>query len=694
MQQMRIVLFTLIAFLAFETQAQEFEERTQAVGNIGLNVTNVGTLGRPNIRNTPDGAPSMEYPLNSGIEHLFEGGLWIGAQVDGEIRVSTSAVDAASGYSTGRSGFEFSATREMKERSSLTESEYFSAQAISHQDIEVNITDSNIIVPGTAVPINNHEFPLGAVVKQTSYAWNYSFADFFVIVEYEIENQGTEPWDSVYFGFWSDLVVRNVNVTQDGGAAFFNKGGAGILEDETALYVFQVSGDDVEYTQSYGSSMILGVEWRDQYFHPNNSQSFVDQGLQAPQVNYNFWEYNSSTGLTTFPANDNAKYAVLKQSMGDRIDNYDEKLKLASNKIQLISVGPVPQVEVGEKVKFVMALTCAKQLNDPNAQETKDTELARTQLIEHLSWAKRTYIGEDLNENGLLDEGEDLDDDNELDKYILPEPPREPEVKIIPGEGYVDIYWNDQSVKSIDPISKKRDFEGFKLYRSNAGDEFELDLIGSSNLVAQWDSAGNAVGYNNGFEEIALDEPKNIEGTDYHFYYRMNGLLSGWQYMFILTAFDEGDDELGLEPLESSFTTNSFRVWLGTPPVEDNSDEGKQIGVYPNPYKTTASWDGESSKTNKIYFYNLPRRCSITIYTSSGEFVDAFDHDSESYSGEDIRWFADFGGTPENRVMSGGEHAWDMLSSAGQSVAQGMYIYSVTNQANGETTQGTFSILR
>jgi len=57
-------------------------------GNIGIFITNSGTFGRPDVRNTPTGEPSMEYPINSGIEHLFEGGIWIGALVDGQYLVS------------------------------------------------------------------------------------------------------------------------------------------------------------------------------------------------------------------------------------------------------------------------------------------------------------------------------------------------------------------------------------------------------------------------------------------------------------------------------------------------------------------------------------------------------------------------------------------------------------------------------
>ncbi|HEX7356428.1 MAG TPA: hypothetical protein VF270_01815, partial [Ignavibacteriaceae bacterium] len=46
------------------------------VGNIGLTLTNFGTYGN-GFSLWPD-QPSCEYPKGSGIEHIFDGGLWIG----------------------------------------------------------------------------------------------------------------------------------------------------------------------------------------------------------------------------------------------------------------------------------------------------------------------------------------------------------------------------------------------------------------------------------------------------------------------------------------------------------------------------------------------------------------------------------------------------------------------------------------
>ncbi|MFM9060056.1 MAG: hypothetical protein ACKOQP_00095, partial [Bacteroidota bacterium] len=72
------ILVWIAMLFSLPVQAQ-FEEKSVQVGQMGLHLTNAGTIGRPNVRNEPQGLPSMEYPLNSGVEHLFEAGLWLGA---------------------------------------------------------------------------------------------------------------------------------------------------------------------------------------------------------------------------------------------------------------------------------------------------------------------------------------------------------------------------------------------------------------------------------------------------------------------------------------------------------------------------------------------------------------------------------------------------------------------------------------
>lgn len=202
MNRIVIFLFFIMFLVANESKAQvPSQSRYTTTGRIGLSVNNYGTYGRPTVRSNTQGPPSLAFPRGSGIEHLFEAGIWIGALVDGQVRVSTSSVDASSGYSTGGSGFEFTQLSSIKERSKLPNSSSYSSSAISHQDFMMTQTDSFVIIPGTSIPISGHVNPLGAVMKLETYAWNFPFADFFVICNYEITNASDKRWDSVFWHF-------------------------------------------------------------------------------------------------------------------------------------------------------------------------------------------------------------------------------------------------------------------------------------------------------------------------------------------------------------------------------------------------------------------------------------------------------------------------------------------------------------
>jgi hypothetical protein len=156
------------------------------VGNIGITVTNFGTYGHGFVL-WPE-QPSCEYPLGSGIEHLFDGGLWVGCFIaedslgSGKVGpfVTTGAVDAASVAARG-GGFEYTNAPgdEVEERSSLFDSRFFDPSAISHQDFVMDFVDTNTVFDN-GEPILNHD-PIGLSIHLETYAWDFPFANFFVI---------------------------------------------------------------------------------------------------------------------------------------------------------------------------------------------------------------------------------------------------------------------------------------------------------------------------------------------------------------------------------------------------------------------------------------------------------------------------------------------------------------------------------
>ncbi|MFQ5571029.1 MAG: hypothetical protein ACE5G0_15220 [Rhodothermales bacterium] len=696
-------------------QGASFEEAVVDVGNVGLTVTNVGFVGKANVRNNPTGPPSFEYPLDSGIEHLFESGLWIGAvRSDGIVTVRSGAAVNSSGYRPGRADYEFAPLTLLTERSALPESDAFTSIAVSHQDYLATFTDTATVLPGTLIPMPDPQGKLGAEIAFTSYAWNFPFTEYFVILNFDIVNLSGAAWDSVYVGLYHDMVVRNVNTTTDAGGAFFNKGGFGFIDSLTTMYAFNAGGAE-ETVNTYGAVTFLGAEWREprtgrkRFFHPSLAEQYILDGYTPPVVNPRWWLFSGGTEELSRPTSDEERYRRMATPFPNPV-NFDtnaefevavtdwfERLRTdgltsSGNWIGMTPIGPFPRVESGDTLQVTFALVAALKPEEFQEQAGKpiDTSESRRLLTNNVQWARRTYSGEDNNFNGVLDPGEDINGNGLFDRYLIPEPPRSPRLRVELEPGRALLYWDASPETSRDPVTGLFDFEGYRIYRSNPGDDLAGNILDQATVVAQYDKPGNRTGFNNGLDAIRLPDPVTFpdDTTQYRYLFEVDGLLNGWQYLFTVTAFDTGDPDAGLPSFESSRTANATRVFPGTPPARD---ERGRVGVYPNPYRVSAAWDGRSSRTRRLNFYNLPSRAEVRIYTLAGEVVARFEHEAATYQG-DIRWYDDFGGN--ERRMPGGEHSWDLLSDNGLRLATGLYLFSVKDLDTGAVQQGKFVIIK
>ena len=688
-----------------------FEEATVDVGNVGLTLTNAGFIGRSNVRNSPTGAPSFEFPLDSGVEHLFEAGLWIGAiRADGLVTVRSGAITSSSGYRAGATGYEFAQTSPFLQRSSLPQSSFFSPAAVSHQDFVASYVDTAQFVPGTLTPYPDFQGRLGAVVEQRSYAYSFPFAEAFVIVEFNIVNASGEMWDSVFVGLYHDLVVRNVNTTTDAGSAFFNKGGLGYLDTLQTTYAFNAGGAE-ETINTYGAISFLGARWRDpqtgdaRFFHPNVGAAYRADGLPAPRVNPRWWIFSGATDPElNRPQNDQDRYTRMgtpypdPSAPGYAADSvaFYNTLRTGGqtsqgNWIGMTAAGPFARVAPGDTLQVTWAFVAARKPDAFQGQAGKaaDTDESRSLLVANVAWARRTFAGEDLDYDGTLDPGEDANGNGVLDRYLIPEPPGSPRMRVELSEGAATLYWNASAEASRDPVTGELDFEGYRVYRTRLGDDRSGDFFGQAALLAQYDRPGNRTGFNNGFDAVRLAEPATFPDDTTRYTYRLavEGLLSGWQYGFAVTAFDEGDVETGLPSFESSRLSNAVRVFPGTPA----QDSPARVGVYPNPYRVNAAWDGTTGQTRKLYFYNLPARAEIRIYTLSGEIVDRFEHDGSTAT-DDLRWYEDF--SSQNRIEASGEAPWNLLSENRLNLSTGMYLFSVHDRDTGRVQTGRFVLIK
>lgn len=712
MPQLRLRLLTLILFCSlgfvpppgderdtafFLSKPQDDTDRNYTnAGKIGLTVTNFGTIG---TRNSYWGTqPSCEYPLGSRIEHVYQGGLWFGAvsRASGDQRVSTGATDRASASRIGQ-GYEFTSElgSPMIQRSSLSESQYFSEDGVSHQDFVAFYSDRNLRNPTTGDTIPEH-VPLNIAVRQESYAWNYPFADFFVLLNYTITNAGLDTLDSVYVGFWNNAVVRNTNNVRPGTPGYFEHGANGFMDTLRMMYTFDYDGIPTPPpADSYVAVKLLGTT----PFPPG-----VDSAADLrKRLAFNAWRFRSTSGdADYFSPDDDAENVLGARSRYDRLAASMPSAKIASlrtgpdNMTTLLSVGPFPVLLPGDSLNVVFGVVCArKDGGDPARLDTRDQ---RHTLINNAAFCQQAYDGEDANQNNILDPGEDLNGNGRIDRYVLPQPPYPPKVRAEVENQSVTLYWDKASAEySLDPITKQYDFEGYRIYRSNPGADFQSSegFLLNLSLVGEFDVPGNSVGYNTGFSRIALSEPRFFPGDSVSYWYRFPAeslgvtTLNGWQYIYGVAAFDRGDPELGITPLASK--TEIVRVVPGTTPT---SDPATNVGVYPNPYYAGAVWDGVGERTRKIYFRNLPRRCQIIIYTLAGDVVDRISHDAATYDGSDIEWFRQFGGSQTPIQFAGGEHAWDVVSRYDQAIASGLYLFSVKDEETGTVKTGKFLIIK
>lgn len=727
----------ILSFHAFPAFGQVFDEKVTSQTNIGMTINNLGLIGNAFRGSyTQKGFPSCEYPVGSNIEHMFQGGIWVGAyktsrrkQLNPDTNagqpdsilvksslgpyVSTACFDSPVGYSTGSSNFEFSAlSNTISEKSSLPQSQLYRPDAISHQDLITTATDKNKFIPGTLppLPINGHQFPLGVDVKLESYNWNFSFANFFVILNYNITNTGTDTLDSLHVGQYYNAVVRNVSRTAPVGTAFFNKGGNGYADSLRMGYVFDATGDP-GFTESYVGIKFLGAE---KLGNGNTRKVFIPGNSPNAncKVNFQTWLFGSSDPKFFPPPNDPDRYSRMSKGLNwestwDNVpppgESIREIIRKPGNRTNVLSVGNLKTLNPGETISVVFAVICAKKNNEEGLPNGVDTKKQRSGLEANAVWAQTAFNGNDRNGDGILSPDEDENGDGIIKRYILPSPPDVPNTKVLARNNRIEVYWARNAENSIDPISKEKDFEGYKIYKSAFAFDMKptVNLQNDFELAGEWDKTENSVGFNTGFKTIELAKDSVFPGdtNQYHYFFAFPALQNGWQHVVALTSFDRGSAQNNLGPLETAQKGNQFLVFPGTPANPDQ--EKNSPFAYPDPYYSGAAWEGSSTRPEdrKLYFANLPEKCEVRIFTSAGDLVDVFSHDGSTYQGSE-GWYKTYSqfsadpGQPDKRVFSGGEHAWDLLSKSSQIISRGLYLFSVKDLKTGDFKTGKFTIIK
>ncbi|MFZ1291889.1 MAG: hypothetical protein WAR79_17460 [Melioribacteraceae bacterium] len=166
--------------------------------------------------------------------------------------------------------------------------------------------------------------------------------------------------------------------------------------------------------------------------------------------------------------------------------------------------------------------------------------------------------------------------------YVFPQAPKKPELTIAQEDGNVVLYWEGEpSENSRDFVSKEKDFQGYKIYRSTDANFRDnrtitnaLGVLSFDKPLAQFDLVDSY----KGFYYPSPDLLEAFGGVTYFLGENNNGLESingitnmfvdttaipGQTYYYAVTAYDRGDEEFDIFPEENSkfiFRSNTGEV--------------------------------------------------------------------------------------------------------------------------------------
>ncbi|NUQ80412.1 MAG: hypothetical protein HUU10_02280 [Bacteroidetes bacterium] len=198
----------------------------------------------------------------------------------------------------------------------------------------------------------------------------------------------------------------------------------------------------------------------------------------------------------------------------------------------------------------------------------------------------------------------------------------------------------------------------FKVYDKQTGEELKFAFTENANVQPKIAPAGffSAKDRIIFFEELSdgrtviTNQLLNVSNNDTLFN-KIYGRILG-----------EGDN-ISLYPDNPFYKLSRYEFTVRAESVNNKAAKAamKNIRVVPNPYVVTAIWEhpsatGTGRGERKVEFTNLPKKCTIRIFTVDGNLVRVLEHDAPA---------------------SDGSEPWDLRSKDNMEVAYGVYIYHV-----------------
>jgi hypothetical protein len=166
-----------------------------------------------------------------------------------------------------------------------------------------------------------------------------------------------------------------------------------------------------------------------------------------------------------------------------------------------------------------------------------------------------------------------------------------------------------------------------------------------------------------------------VSPTSYNLTYKL-----AWNRGFGVNLRQVQDGDIFVIRTYKPFAQGDYFEFKALAPQTDATmakSEMSRIGVVPNPYIGTASWERRTLFTTgrgdrRIEFIHLPAKCTVRIFTVAGHLVKTLVKDSNA---------------------ADGSLAWDLISDDGMDVAYGLYVFHVDAPGIGDFI-GKFAVIK